>query len=510
MSPLARMRIFAAALALAVAVVGCAREPKAPAPVSRLWIAGHVEPTFDPDGPPDPLRWALERALSRGLVELDSAGTPHPAAAQSYAWSADSLTLTFTLRERLRFTDGTPVTSADFASALAAGLARTDHASREWLLSAVTGIDKVRPGKPIPTLGIEAPDPATLVLKLSRRDPRLLERLALPGVSTPWRARKGSWADAVGLGPYRVAAAEGDRALLLLRADSLAPALALADTLRVRFGSGAPRVRTPLRAHQADLVWPLPPALLEQALPAGYVARSRDAVPTRRLLLLFRADMPPTTRLPARHALAHATSRSDLLEALGPAGKESAEWLPGGGPFEFPRFDVDEMRGWLERGKLGASFHVVLAYDADGAGAAVARALQGTWARVGLYAEMRPLRGAAALAQPLAAAAAHAQLVESQALLRGAEAELAGLVMPVRGPAVGAYRSGWRTREFDPWIARTDSATPLDAVLAQNRLSEERLALPIAQLPWQWVERNTGEIARIHPRFGPEWSSGRD
>ena len=40
--------------------------------------------------------------------------------------------------EGLRFTDGTAVTSADFAAALAAGLARTDHASREWLLSAVT------------------------------------------------------------------------------------------------------------------------------------------------------------------------------------------------------------------------------------------------------------------------------------------------------------------------------------------------------------------------------------
>ena len=43
--------------------------------------------------------------------------------------------------------------------------------------------------------------------------------------------------------------------------------------------------------------------------------------------------------------------------------------------------------------------------------------------------------------------------------------------------------------------------------------SEQRrrnLALPIALLPWQWVERNTGEIARFHPRFGPEWSSERD
>ncbi len=157
-----------------------------------------------------------------------------------------------------------------------------------------------------------------------------------------------------------------------------------------------------------------------------------------------------------------------------------------------------------------ASFHVVLAYDADGAGAAVARALQGTWARVGLYAEMRPLRGAAAAAQPLLPAAAHAQLVEAQALLGGADAELAGYVMPVRGPAVGSFRSGWRTREFDPWVARTDATVPLDAVRAQARLVEERLALPIALLPWQWVERNTGEIARFHPRFGPEWTSDRD
>ncbi|MBI5170257.1 MAG: hypothetical protein HZA61_12275 [Candidatus Eisenbacteria bacterium] len=506
----ARMRCTAAAFVLVLAAAGCAPKSAPPATIVRSWFAGHAQPAFDPDGPPDALRWALERALSRGLVELDTTGVPRPAAAESYAWSDDSLALTFRLRADLRYTDGTPVTSADFAAALTAGLARTDHASREWLLAAVTGLDKVRAGRPIPRLGIETPEPATLVLRLSRRDPRLLERLALPGVATPWRARTGTWAEAVGLGPYRVAAAEGDRVLVFVRADSLAPARALADTLRVRFGSGAPRVRTPLRAGEADLVWPLPPALLEQPLPAGYAARSRAASPVRRLLLLFRADMPPTTKLPARHALAHATSRADLVEALGPAGQESATWLPGGGPFEFPRFDEDEMRAWLARGKLGASFHVVLAYDADGTGAAVARALQGTWARVGLYAEMRPLRGAAAAAQPLLSAAAHAQLVEEQALLTGPEAELAGLVMPVRGPAVGSFRSGWRTREFDPWVARTDAAVPLDAVRAQARLSEERLALPIALLPWQWVERNTGEIARFHPRFGPEWAADRD
>src|SRR5258708_24318327 len=36
----------------------------------------------------------------------------------------------------------------------------------------------------------------------------LLEKLALPGVSTPWKRRDGSWADAVGVGPYRVRSEE--------------------------------------------------------------------------------------------------------------------------------------------------------------------------------------------------------------------------------------------------------------------------------------------------------------
>ncbi len=503
------MRVFAVVCVLAAVAAGCAR-PSPRAAASRHWLAGHVRPVFDPDGPPDALRWALERDLSFGLLERDSSGAIRPCAAESFAWSADSLTLTFTLRAGLRYTDGTPATSEDFRAALLAGLARNDHATREWLLAAVTGVDKVRPLKPLPPIGVTAPDPRTLVIALAHRDARLPEKLALPGVATPWRARAGEWADAVGLGPWRVFASEGDRALTFVRADSASPRRALADTLFVRFGSGAPRARALLRAGRVDLVWPLPPTLLEQPLPSGYEVHAREASPARRLVLLFRADMPPTTRLPARHALSHATSRSDLLEALGRAGSPDDAWLPGAGNLEFPRFDTAEMRGWLERGKLGASFHVVLAWDADGAGAAVARALQGSWARSGLYAELRPLRGAAAAAEPLKPAAAHAQLLETQALLEGAAAELAGYVMPLRGPAVGAFRTGWRTREFDPWIARTDVAAPLDAERAQSRLAEERLALPIARLPWQWVARNGVETAALHPRFGPEWSATRD
>lgn len=508
-----RAQVWQAAVLAVFALGACAPRTLAPVRTSALWIAGHSEPAFAPDGPPDALRASLERLLSRGLVECDSAGAVQGALAERWVWSADSLTLTFTVREGLRYTNGAPITSADFAAALTAGLGREDHATRAWLLQAVRGIDKVRAGRPLPAgaaLGVETPDARTLVLHLAKRDPLLLQRLATPGIATPFQQRAGiAWAQAVGAGPYRVLAGDAGRALTLVRADTCAWAIARVDTLRVRFIVGAPRVRTMLRAAGADLVWPLPPALLDEPLPASWSLVKRVAEPVRRLLLVFRADVPPTTQLPARNALAHAIDRRELFSAMGARAELSDLWLPGAGPFEPPSYDLTESQRWREQGHLGASFHILLGFDADGAGAEVARALQGQWARAGLYAELAPVRGPQVLAAPLAPVAPQALLVESQAAIPGAAAELATLVMPLRGPAVGGFRGGWRTREFDSWVAAPDAPAPLDAAAAQNRLAEQCLAIPIADLPWCWLQRSEGRAAAFHPRFGPEYATLR-
>jgi ABC-type transport system substrate-binding protein len=502
-----------ACVALVVAA-GCAPRAAAPRAVTVRWFAGRTAPAFDPDGPPDPLRRALEGALSYGLFARDSAGETRPLAADRAEWSDDGRTLTLRLRAGLRFTDGTPATSVDFRDALLAGLARSDHGTAAWLLQPLAGLERLRPGRPLPALGIETPDPGTLVLRLARQDSSLLERLACPGIGVPWKRRSGAdWAGAVGLGPWRVLAEDAGKSLTLVRADTTGPRRSTADTLAVRFGIGAPRVRVALRRLATDFAWPLPPALLEQALPAGNHLEQRAAAPARRLLLVLRADVPPTTRMPARAALAHALNRSELLTALGQPQAASGRWLEGAGPFEFPRLDAGATREWLARGDLGASFHVVLAFDADGAGAEVARAMQGQWAALGLYAELQPLRGPAALAAPLAASAAQAQLVETQAPLPGAAAELATLVMPLRGPAPGSVRTGWRTREFDPWIVSPGAAAggadrpALDPVAAQGRLADEGIALPLADLPWRWVVRDGGPIVPFDPTTGPVFTS---
>jgi ABC-type transport system substrate-binding protein len=493
-----------AALAAAVALTapGCGRRAETPRAVRFAWVIGRVPPRFDPDGPPDPVRWAIERLLTRGLGREDSSSAVVPAAARRVEVSDDSLVYTFRLPGDLDFTDGTPCRSAHFREALVAGLARTDHGTRAWLLAAVRGVDRVRAGRPLPPLGIETPDDTTLVVRLARPDRALLARLALPGASDAWRAREArGFADAVGLGPWRVARADSTRRLTLVRAVA-ASSPARPDTIDVRFFAGASRVRSFLRQVPVDLTWPLPPALLDEALPPGYRTTTREARPARRLLLVMRADLPPTSRLPARHALAHGLNRPALLRDLGERAREAAAWIPGAPPFDFPRLDAAEARLRMEDGRLGRSFHVDLAYDADGAGAAIARAMQGEWARLSIYVELVPLRGEAWRTEQ-SKGLSHLLLVESQAPLDDAAAELATLVMPMRGPAVGGVRTGWRTRDLDAWILGAEPWSRGAAAEVQQRLEQDRIVVPLADLPWVWVAREGGADPDFHPHFGP-------
>jgi ABC-type transport system substrate-binding protein len=491
--------VLAVVLALAaLSCAGCAGRPPVRG-TTCVWIAGRLEPAFDPGGPPDPLRWSLERLLARGLVEEDSSGVLAPGAAERWEWSADSLALTFHLRPGLVFADGSPCGSVDFRRALVTGLGRTDHGSRAWLLRAVLGVERVRAGRPLPPLGVETPDSRTLVLRLARRDPLLPARLALPGLSAPWSASaSGGWRDAAGLGPYRVLGEEPGRALTLARrTGAVGP-----DTIVVRFQPQAARVLTYLRANAADLDWPLPAALDAAAAPPGFRLGVRAAVPPRSLLLVMRADLPPTSRLATRNALAHSVNRDQLLELLGVRGGRLGSWLPGAGPYDFPALDEGQAREWMGRGRLGQAFHVVMGYDADGVGATVARALQGEWSRLGIYVELRPLRGPR-LAPELLGGLSHLALVEEQPWTDDLAGTLAPLVMPLRGPAVGAFRTGWRTREFDGLLSPARSSTSPGPDAVQARLREDLVVVPLARLPWVWLERENGTPLPFHPRFGP-------
>jgi hypothetical protein len=493
--PSARRALLVASCVAAL-LCGCARHAAHEA-THGLWVLGTDLPAFDPDGPPDAVRASIERLLTRGLVEEDSAGRPVPGIAQSIDASADSLTWTFHLPAGLRYSDGSPCASGDFKDALVQGLGRPDHATRSWELAAVRGVKDVRVGRPRPNLGVSTPDDRTLVLELATPDPLLLAKLARPGVGRAWRSREaGTWRGAVGLGPYTLVRQDSTRALELV-----GPATPGPDTLTLRFLTIPARVRSMLREGRPDLVWPLP-AGLPRDVPSNYRVTSREASPARWMVLVMRADVPPTTRLPARQALAHGVNGPDVLRALDLRVEPITGFVPGAGTMDFPRLDPQEIEMWRERGKLGRSFHVMLLYDGRGAPADVARLLQGEWSRHDVYAELAS-RAGSKLASDLLTGQAQVALAVHQDLIATPGGAIASWVMPLRGPAVGDIRTGWRTREFDGWIEPGRSSRP-DPESVQRRLEQERIVLPLARMPWTWIERSApGGAARFDPRTGP-------
>jgi oligopeptide transport system substrate-binding protein len=117
--------------------------------------------------------------LFEPLTTLDAKGGVIPGAAASWVESADHLAWTFTLRADERWSDGSPVTSADFLYSLRRIVDPKTAASYASALLPIKGAAAVIAGTAAPeTLGVAAPDPTHLVITLAQVTPFLPNVLA--------------------------------------------------------------------------------------------------------------------------------------------------------------------------------------------------------------------------------------------------------------------------------------------------------------------------------------------
>lgn len=178
------------------------------APAVGADIAVNVGP--DPDTIDPALNSAVDGATMiihafEGLYTLDKDGVPIPGQAESVEISADGLTYTFTLRDGLMWSDGTPITAKDFVYSWNRAIAPETAADYAYMFESIKGFTD---GK----LDVVATDDKTLVVTLVAATPYFLELTAFPTFS-PVRedlvtAAPEAWATAVdtyiGNGPYKI------------------------------------------------------------------------------------------------------------------------------------------------------------------------------------------------------------------------------------------------------------------------------------------------------------------
>jgi len=237
---------------------------------------------------PADLHSAISTGVAETLVRINERGEAEPLLAT--AWRTNGRRWTFTLRPKVVFHDGEPLTAATAAPALLAALKKT-HAD-------VT----VQAGG------------QTLVVTSDQVIPDLMLELAAPRAAI---YRKSDANPLIGTGPFRVAAWEPGKRLSLAAFDDYWGGRPYLDSVNISFGYG--RVR-------AD-VFDIPPGPNRRILPEG--TETWSSAP-QRLVALVGAGAPA----PLMQALALAIDRAPIVNVLAQRRGEPAfallpQWLSG-------------------------------------------------------------------------------------------------------------------------------------------------------------------------------------
>lgn len=181
-------RFLLPALALAAVLAGCFREPStAGAHASRsdaavLLRGNGAEPdSLDPQKGRSNESQTILRDLCEGLTSLARDASVAPGVAREWEVSADGKTYTFHLRPEAQWSNGDRVVGADFV----AGLRRlVDPATASQYAQVIDVIanapDIIKGSKAPSSLGVSAPDEATVVVQLSAPAPYVPGLLAHP------------------------------------------------------------------------------------------------------------------------------------------------------------------------------------------------------------------------------------------------------------------------------------------------------------------------------------------
>lgn len=312
-------------------------------PADFTFVNGAEPSSLDPVAVTGVPEARLLRAVYEGLCVLDPVtAKPRPGMAESWDVSADELEYTFHLRAGSRWSNGDEVTALDFRDGFQRLLDPREAAEYAYLLWDVTGAkawsttidDSGAPTLSFGTVGIRAPDPRTLVVRLDRPVPWFLylcayhplspvDRRALDELRArfpdTWRLEASRPEHLVTNGPWKVGLRRVNDRIRLVRNDGYWDARNVAfDTIDVL---ASENLTTNLNLYLTGA------AGFVNEVPANVIPRLRgrsDWNPTPYLATWFlrvNVTRPPLDDPRVRRALALAIDRSAITRLVTKGGE---------------------------------------------------------------------------------------------------------------------------------------------------------------------------------------------
>jgi peptide/nickel transport system substrate-binding protein len=294
------------ALAAGTVVAGSQPEKK----VLEFALQGNPD-TLDPHKTAGTLTFQTLKSIYDTLVEPDQTGKLVPALAEKWVISSDGLTWTFTLRRGVKFHNGDTLSSADVKATFERLMKEETASPKRADYAAITAV--------------EAPDSATVVIRLSQPYSPLLATLA-----SGWSAiLPKSLIDAghdfanqpVGTGPYRfVEWVRDSRVVLEKNPEYWMEGLPKLDGVNINIITEQTIAVQGLLSGQLDVAYRIDPDAVPQ-LEASPDTKVETRLTALTLVMSINCSRPDLNDLRVRQAINYAIDKQKVLDTVYGGGK---------------------------------------------------------------------------------------------------------------------------------------------------------------------------------------------
>ena len=280
--------------------------------------------TMDPAGSIALTYLAYSVSALDELLTYDENGEIEYRAAESYEVNDDSTVWTFHLREDALWSDGTPVTSADFMNTITRALDPASGSGYANYLFPIENAEAIYNGEAdMDSLGVETPDEHTLIFRLAEPCVYFLDLLRLP-VYTPSCSEYADSVDSgwdrdpetsLSNGPFCLAEYVPDQYFVLEKNENYwnADAVKL-DTITYRFFDDTQSMANAYEAGEADVATSLSSTVME-AYEGTDDLFVTDQIATR--YIYMNLNVEPLNDVRVREAINLAINREELCQIVG-------------------------------------------------------------------------------------------------------------------------------------------------------------------------------------------------
>jgi peptide/nickel transport system substrate-binding protein len=234
------------------------------------------------------------------LVAIDDSGAYQPLLAAAYKVSSDGLKYTFTLKDNLTFADGTPLTADTVKKTFDFNKA---NAKAPAIIKSTFD----------PVTSVTAPDPKTVVVKLSQPSRNFLFNIAQTGGVVVDDASRANIATASnGSGPFAVNSYTTNASLVLKANPTYWGTKPALQQVTFRYFADANALANALKAGDIDIVDNLSPELFGQFESDKASYDTVNSATPGEVILAMNNSKAPLDNVKVRQAISYAINKQDV------------------------------------------------------------------------------------------------------------------------------------------------------------------------------------------------------